>query len=143
MRMLSLFIAVPSDGRDPIHARVVELLLPHALAQHRVPGLDVLRAVRGVDAGTELEMPVLGAGEHPGELLHLRVGDPQHRGEGAVLVGRRRQLRLSAAAGRRAEHFYVTEDDARYVRPVRAADAKRGDDVDLVAGLERADEQLV
>src|SRR4029079_2183932 len=143
MRMLSLFIGVPSDGRDPIHARVVELLLADAFAQHRVPGLDVLGAVRGVDARAELEVPVLGGREDPGELLHLRVRDPQHRGERPVLVRSGRDLRLRPATRRRAEHLDVAEDDARDVRPVRAADAERGDEVDLVAGLERADEALM
>src|SRR5215207_11621647 len=113
MRMLSLFIGITStDGRDPFHARVVELLLTDAFAQHRVPGLDVLGAVRGVDARAELELPVLSGRENPGELLNLRVRDPQHRGERSILICSGRDLRLRPTARGCAEHLDVAEDDS-------------------------------
>ena len=55
MRVVTLCIVILlTDGWDLVHARFTELLLAHALAQHRVPALHVLGAVGRLGGGAEL-----------------------------------------------------------------------------------------
>ena len=89
-------------------------------------------------------MPFLGGREHPVQLLHLRIRDPEH--DGKTALGSRGDLRGLRTGARRAQHLDVTQDDPR--EPVRLSSvvelhAERGDEVDLVTRLERAGEQLV
>src|SRR5688500_17263734 len=143
MRMLSLFIAVASNGLDVPRAGVLELLRAHSLAQHRVPALDVLRAVCAVDAGPELEMPLLRGRVNPVQLLHLRVRDLEHHGDSAVTRRGGAELLRGVDPRGGAEHLDVAQDDPREedaAAPRGAAGLEGGDDIDLVADLERPGE---
>src|SRR5918995_6892071 len=144
MRMPSLFIAAPSNRLDVSGACVLELLLAYALAEHRVPALDVLRAVRGVDAGAHLELPLGCRGVDPVQLLHLRVGDLED--DVVAAVAARGDLLGRVGGGRRAQDLDVADDDPGEVGSASAGGAPRlegCDEVDPVADLEDSGHQLV
>src|SRR5215212_10896064 len=112
----------------------------HAAGDDRLIRLDGRAAVGGVGHRTQFERPVAVRGDVE-ELLGLGVADGEQDRE--RLVGARGELALDVAGARSLEHEQVAEDDARHALALRAFRLQRADEVDVVARLQRAHQQLV